>query len=192
MGEAVVVDDFLDDVDGVRHHATTLDYSGVRNPADGVFYKGVSIDVENRLQAEYVYKLSKLFGREIHINYMFFRLSVTSNDAPYQVHTDALMGTHAAIIYLNDIDTCKGGTELVCHRETGLGYNPIDDKELAVWDKDQNTPDKWDRVEFAEMKPNRMVLIDAAKMHRSLPIGGFGDSVDSGRIVLTCFFSVFE
>ena len=167
-----------------------MSYAGVTNPEDGVFYKGVSVEVENRLQAEYVYKLSKLFGREIHINYMFFRLSVASNDAPYQTHTDAVMGTHVAIVYINDLDGCEGGTELVRHIDTGLDYNPIDEKELALWEEDQNKPDKWDRVELAEMKPNRMVLFDAAIMHRSLPIGGYGSDINTGRIVLTCFFSV--
>jgi len=190
MGKALVIDDFLDDVDGVRAYASGLDYQGVTNPADGVFYSGVAIEVENRLQAEYVYKLSQLFDREITPNYMFFRLSTVDSVAPYQVHTDAIMGTHAAIVYLNKEKDCRGGTELVRHIATGMDRNPRDAEELALWEAEQNTSDKWEQVELAEMKENRLVLIDAADMHRSLPIGGYGHDITDGRIVLICFFSV--
>jgi len=190
MGEALIVDDFLDDIEGVRAYASTLDFQGMTNPEDGVFYSGVSIDIENRLQAEYVYKLSKLFGQEITPNYMFFRLSTVDSLAPYQAHTDMIMGTHAAIVYLNREEDCRGGTELVRHIETGMDYNPKDEVELALWEAEQNMPDKWEQVELAEMAENRLVLIDAALMHRSLPIGGYGHDISDGRIVLTCFFSV--
>ena len=190
MGKALIIDDFLDDIERVRAYASGLDYRGVTNPADGVFYSGVAIELENRLQAEYVYKLSQLFGREITPNYMFFRLSTVDSVAPYQAHTDAIMGTHAAIVYLNTADNCQGGTELVRHIETGMDYNPKDEIELALWEAEQNMPDKWEQVELAEMAENRLVLIDAALMHRSRPIGGYGHDISDGRIVVTCFFSV--
>ena len=190
MGEAVIVDDFLDDIAGVRAYAQGLDYQGVTNPEDGVFYSGVSIDVENRLRAEYTYKLSMLFGSEIMPNYMFFRLSTVNSIAPYQVHTDMVMGEYAAIIYLNDAESCSGGTELVRHKETGMSINPTNKDELMLWQSDQNIAENWVRESFAEMAENRLVLIDSSRLHRSLPIGGYGNDITDGRIVLTCFFSV--
>ena len=41
---------------------------------------------------------------------------------------------------------------------------------------------------MAFMEENKACVFDAYRMHRSEPIGGFGDNNENGRLVMVAFF----
>jgi hypothetical protein len=81
-----------------------------------------------------------------------------------------------------------GGTSFLSHRSLGIAYHPELPEAVAVVEADQNNAPAWKVREVAAMKPNRAVIFDAARLHRAEPVGGFGDTPENTRVVLTCFF----
>lgn len=190
MGNHLIIDNFLNDFESFRDHCDGVDYKGVENPVDGVFYPGVSADIPDHIAAEVVLKLNECFGVEIKPGEMFLRLSTASVDAPHQAHTDATMGQYGMMLYLNRLEDCIGGTSFVIHKETGLCENPVNKKQEDIWRQDTNNRDSWSILDMCSMIPNRVCIFDANKMHRAEPIGGFGVNAFDGRLVLVFFFSL--
>ena len=190
MGSAVIIDDFLDDFESFRSRMVASSYEGETNPADGVFYPGISRNVPDHVWSEIVYKLSKIMNSGIDVTFLFCRISTDGMEAPHQAHHDRCMGDFTALIYLNDAKDCQGGTELVEHIETGLSYDTVGEDEAELWRRDCNTPRAWKVREMVDMRPNRMMIIEAREMHRANPTGGFGVDSLSGRLVLLCFFNL--
>lgn len=188
MAKEVIIDNFLNDFDGLRKYCDHIDYSGLDNPEDGVFYDGVSIDIPEAVIEEVVRELNNIHNREINLNYIFLRLSTSDMQAPHQAHTDSVMGSFSLMLYLNRVEDCIGGTSLVIHKKTGLCENPVNDKQAEIWEKDCNNPDAWSILSMCPMIPNRAFIFDASLMHRAEPIGGFGDNAKNGRLVLTAFY----
>lgn len=174
-----IVDDFLpaDVFAMLRKHCDTLSYAGVVNPADGVLYPGISIDIPQVVK--------QFFGVP---KFLFMRLSLKDVPVPHQAHTDSLMGRQSLMFYLNRQEHCCGGTSLVQHKLTGMRRDPKNLREETIWKLDTNVPEAWEVYEMAEMQPNRMVTFDAGLMHRAEPIGGFGSNAYDGRLVLTAFY----
>lgn len=190
MGSAVIADNFLDDFDTFRRYVDKCEFSGEVNPLDGVLYPGISTAIPDHIRAEIIYKLSRAMGCGISAGQMFMRLSVAGTDAPHQAHNDLAMGQMTAILYLNRVEHCQGGTELVRHKDLGMEDGPLTDDLVARWQDDHSNPDAWDVVELAEMYPNRIVVFESKKMHRAAPIGGFGSGPEDGRLILGFFFTL--
>lgn len=188
----IIIDDFLDDFESFRGYCDSLTYGGEVNPKDGVFYPGVSLAIPDKIQSEIVEKLERGTGLKITHDTMFLRLSTKYTYAPHQAHTDAIHGDYGFMLYLNRLEDCIGGTSFVRHKETGLSAHPINEKQVKVWEKDHSNPDAWSIYDMCDMKQNRACVFDATLMHRSEPVGGFGDTAKDGRLVLVCFFSVTE
>ena len=186
MGSKVIIDDFLDDFDSFRSYCDKLSYEGVKNPADGVFYEGVSLDIPDTIKGEVEAKLST--HKAVTINAMFLRLSSSDTNAPHQSHTDSVMGSKSLMLYMNRLEDCEGGTSLVMHKKTGLNCQPVNDKQLKVWADDMNKPDAWQIQDMCSMIPNRAFIFDANLMHRAEPVGGFGNNAKNARLVLTAFY----
>lgn len=180
------IDNFLDDYPLFRHHCNYLNYEGIHNPVDGVFYPGISLDIPDDIKQEVKIKLEHEFG-EVSINFMFLRLSTKDTKAPHQSHTDDTMGNKSLMLYLNREEDCAGGTSLVTH-ENGLCATPTNEEDLAVWEEDHSKPEKWSITNLCEMAPNKACIFDARLMHRAEPVGGFGENEKDGRLVLTAFF----
>lgn len=189
MGFEVIVDEFLDDYEGLRAHCDGLSYNGETNPKDKVFYPGVSFDIPESIKSDVLQKVTNIIGKEIKPVGMFLRLSKEGDTAPHQAHTDALMSEYTFILYLNRIEDCIGGTSFVIHKDTGMHENPVNEKQLSVWQKDYNTADKWQIFKMCSMIPNRALIFDSIKMHRSEPINGFGGDAKDGRMILGMFFN---
>ena len=188
MDISLIVENALSDFDAFRLHCDKADYSGVVNPMDKVFYPGITQDIPKEIQNEIIGKIQYVLGRDIKSYDMFIRLQTEGEEAPHQAHNDYIMGDGLAIIYLNREEHCKGGTSLVSHIETGMSGQPDTEELLKAWQRDHNDYNKWKVDGLAEMKPNRMLLIESDRMHRAEPAGGFGkDSLD-GRTILGCFF----
>lgn len=182
----VIVDNFLKTFDILKLAATHSHYRGVVNPADGVRYPDITDDIPVDCLDEIQERLDEVMGRSVDIKTIFMRLtSVNTSGAPHQAHNDLVMGDYTLLLYLND---GPGGTSFVKHRETGMDGQPDTREEYEAWLRDTNVPDAWEITEMVYMKENRANIIEAERMHRAEPVGGFGEDARDGRIVLTAFF----
>jgi hypothetical protein len=180
-----IVDNFLDEAmyNRLRAHADTLSFAGVQNPVDGVVYPGISTDIPDDVKR---FILRTLQPRDYTL---FMRLSLAGVPVPHQAHTDSLMGTKSLMLYLNRPEHCKGGTSFVKHIRTGMISDPRDKFEEALWKLDTNKRKAWEIYEQVDMKSNRAAIFPSKLMHRAEPSGGFGKDAQTGRLVLTMFYS---
>jgi hypothetical protein len=181
------VPNFLPSFEKFRLHCDGVDYNGLVNPVDGVFYPGVSVDIPSWIMREVLEGLTNFEGAPIALRALFLRLSPLGVEAPHQAHTDAVMGERSMMLYMNRFEDCRGGTSLVRH-ESGLDRNPVNESEEAIWKQDTNNPDAWEITQLCEMEPNKAFIFDAGLMHRAEPVGGFGTSPIDARLVLTAFY----
>lgn len=180
----MIIDNFLETFEILNNHARTANYSGVKNLIDGIVYPDVTTDIPEVVKAEIQEQLDVIFG-PIRINMMFMRLtSDKTATAPHQAHNDLAMGNFTLLLYLND----AGGTSFIRHRETGMETQPQTQEQYEAWERDTNIPNAWEVTEMVDAKKNRANIIEADRMHRAEPIGGFGKELADSRIVLTAFF----
>jgi hypothetical protein len=186
----ITVDGFLtkDMWNAFRAHCDTLSYAGVINPKDGVLYPGISLDIPEAVRAAVVRRIGALTDCEPRNITMFLRLSPKGTPAPHGAHTDTIMGKYSLMLYMNRAEHCRGGTEMCAHKRTGLDTDPTTDEELAAWQRDTNVATAWQGYYTCNMRSNRALIFEANKMHRALPIGGFGFTEKDARLVLTAFW----
>jgi len=187
----IVIDDFLPEFDELQKYAQTATFTDVVNSFDGVTYPLICQDIPDRIREDVLNGICAEFGFPENPT-MFLRRSPAGVPCPHQVHSDASMGTHSLMLYLNSEDDCKGGTSFLSHRQSGIAYNPAEPMFVGVVVEDQNRPEAWDIRDMVAMKPNRAVIFDASRLHRAEPVGGFGDTHENTRVVLTCFFTRAE
>lgn len=188
MSNNFIFDGFLEDFEGFREHLDGVDYAGMTNPTDNIFYPGVSIDIPEAIKSEVLAKLQTRFKTNIKCNAMFLRLSPEGVDAPHQAHTDVTMGKFGMLLYLNRNEHCLGGTSFVYHKQSGLAYNPINELQQTIWEGSTNSPNSWGVLDICPMIPNRALVFNTDRMHRAEPVGGFGEGNESARLVLVMFF----
>ena len=184
----IVIDNFLPEFKELQAYAKTAEFTDVMNDFDGVTYPLICADVPDHLKLSIFCMIAKHFDAPVSPT-IFMRRSPAGVPCPHQVHSDASMGRHSLMLYLNDEDHCQGGTSFVSHRATGIAYNPTSPEATAIIVADQNNAAAWDVRLMAHMKPNRAVIFSADQLHRAEPVGGFGDTPENTRVVLTCFFS---
>ncbi len=187
----IVIDDFLPEFNELQRYAKTATFTDVVNEVDGVVYPLICTEIPNHLREAVLRMIDHEFAFP-ESPVMFMRRSPAGIPCPHQVHSDAGMGTHSLMLYLNDGDNCEGGTSFLSHRLTGIAYNPELPEATNVIVTDQNNGDAWQIRDMVSMQPNRAVIFDAARLHRAEPVGGFGESPENIRVVLTCFFKRAE
>lgn len=185
----IVIDNFLPEFDELQRYARSAEFTDVVNDFDGVTYPLICAEIPGHLRDGVLRELAKLHP-ELEAPVMFMRRSPKGIPCPHQVHSDASMGTHSLMLYLNAREHCQGGTSFLSHSLSGIAYNPADPLFVGVVVDDQNRPEAWNICDVAEMRPNRAVIFPADRLHRAEPVGGFGDTPDNSRVVLTCFFKV--
>jgi len=188
---SLIIDNFLRNPEEFREIATSRSFDGITNPHDGIHYPNVTLNIPVEIQSEITQKLQAIFSKEIKYSAMFMRLRKEGmKHAPHEVHSDKIMGDYTALIYLNTDDQCRGGTAFVEHISGQLSTHPETPEELELWHQDTNRKEAWVRTGFCPMKFNRCVIFRSDLLHYAEPWGGFGTDNDSGRLVLTAFFSV--
>lgn len=187
----IVIDDFLPEFSELQSYAMTAKFTDVVNEFDGVTYPLICADIPNHLRAAVLRQIENEFAIPESPT-MFMRRSPAGVPCPHQVHSDASMGTHSLMLYLNAEEDCDGGTSFLSHRLTGIAYNPALPEAVEIIAADQNRPEAWEIRNMAAMRPNRAVIFKADALHRAEPVGGFGDSPENTRVVMTCFFKRAE
>lgn len=181
---SLIVDDFLPDFEDWRGWADTCAFGDVTNPADDVTYPLICTAVPSfGMQA----RLSGIMNGPVSIRSLFLRLSPAGVPAPHQAHSDTTMGRYTAIVYLNRPEHCQGGTSLVRH-VSGFERTPTTAEQFAAWQRDMNTPDRWEPTLVCPMTPNRAFIFDSDLMHRAEPTAGFGTDATDGRLIMCAFY----
>lgn len=178
------IDDFFDNYDEVESYGRSLEYVGEINPPDGIFYPGINFDVPEYIKDQVVTKTSKVARHPLSLESILFRLSILGHAGPHQAHEDSLMGDYLVVVYLGSGD---GGTSLVRHRESGMDATPTTSRQLDLWRRDTNRPEAWEVTKLIRGRANRAAIIPAGLMHRAEPVGGLGETVENGRLVLVAF-----
>ena len=182
----MIVDDFIPSFGPLQQYAQSIEYGGIVNPADGILYPDVTDKIPEFIYDQVQDAIERAMGRDVTINTMFMRLTSRQTfGAPHQAHNDSVMGSFTLLLYLND---GPGGTSFVTHIETGMDAQPETQEQFEAWQRDTNVPEAWEITEMVNMKENRGNIIEAVRMHRAEPVGGFGEDATDGRIVLTAFF----
>lgn len=185
---SLIIDDFFEDGREVRDEALKLSYEGVTSPFDGVFYPNISLKVPGPILDEMLNKLSTII-EPVKRSTNFIRLSTEGTMAPHQAHTDKIMGKYTALIYLNEIFPKDSGTTILEHSSGLMASHPKTKTEEEIWARDTNDSQMWKIVGNCPMKFNRLFVIDSELFHRSEPVGGFGSTIEDGRLVLISFFN---
>jgi len=146
-----------------------------QNPADNIIYpkicraipKSVADEISEIVSGEYV---------------EFLRASPKGVHCPNPVHHDGSMGRISIMLYTSNI----GGTAIMRHLDTGVMAGSNHEQITNRLRRDSSDISKWQVMELAEAKPNRMAIFDAQLMHAALPFGGSGEGVKA-RTVYTRF-----
>jgi len=191
----IVIDDFLPDPNGFRDRAVRLDYRITgsfpgRNSVERIELEGleqvVSAMVHERVRGP---SPPESHGR--------CRLALASDDEPGKIHIDP---SHwSGVLYLTRPEDCRGGTEFYRHIPTGtdrvptdltglrrIGYSSYDELKQQIIEQDANDRSKWEHTFTVPMRFNRLVLLQPHYWHTSG--GGFGTSVENGRLIYVMFF----
>jgi len=203
-----LIDNFLKDPMSLRQKALHAGYQDIVGP-NGETYKRVSL-VPGRLVKA---RLSDALGVQLDVETAVLRCN-WRGDAPNQsIHADSLYSNHAAVLYLSPDDECRGGTALWRHRETGLDSWPTaltiqDPVELTriqgVIAADWTKPEKFEMTELIQARFNRLAVYPTAAFHSRwigsfLPADqeanasdfeGYGETLETGRLILAIFFNI--
>ena len=192
----IVVDDFLSDPEAFRREALALDYPDLEGPFPGR-------NSERRLDlpglTEMIMRLTgeRLKPLDPPMSHGKCRVTLASDAADAQVHIDP--GYWSGILYLSRPEDCIGGTRFFRHRRTGTERAPLNLEECKAMgfadakamqqgmiEQDGRDPAKWEQVMEVPMRFNRLVLLRPWLWHTAGP--GFGDRLESGRLIYVMFF----
>jgi hypothetical protein len=182
--------DFFKNPDTVIKAIYDVGFDQIVSPMDGITYSGIHI-INDANKEAFQGELALILGEEVIINSLFARVMYKDvGGAVNKIHSDKIMGEYACHVYLSRHWPIGAGTSFWSHNETGSDYH-FDGKD-ELYDKDTNDLGKWTRVGFCQGFFNRILIHDSRLWHCAEPIGGWGETAKEGRLVLTCFFSIYK
>lgn len=186
---AIIIDNFYEDVDAVREMALNMDFGVPGNypgrRTDPAYTESTKNLIQNAIRpaaGEITYWPDSYTGA--------FQYT-TSRDRSW-IHADDGT-TWAGVIYLTPDAPLSAGTGLYRHKETGLDKAPkrpdgsTDTELLDKINKDSQDMTKWELVDRIGNKYNRLILYKGDLFHMSLDY--FGQDMQDGRLFQTFFFS---
>jgi len=193
----LVVDDFLDNAQGLRAAALRLTYPAQqgafpgRNSLERINIEGLADEV-GRLVGEPLKPIDPL---ESHGK---CRITLAADTGRAKVHIDH---SHwSGILYLSRPEDSRGGTDFFRHIPTDsdrapiyeeglgrMGFASYDEMHRAIIEKDSLDDSKWERNMSVPMRFNRLLLLRPWLWHTAGP--GFGDRLENGRLVYLMFFA---
>jgi hypothetical protein len=193
----VIVDDFLDNAEGLREAALNLTYPEGqqgnfpgRNSLERIRIEGL----EDAVSALVHERLVPMPPPQSHA---MCRLTYAHDKGKAKVHIDP---SHwSGILYLSRPEDSQGGTDFFRHIRTNTdraifekedmaahGYDSIKAMTEDIIAKDGLDDSKWEKIMQVPMRFNRLVLLRPWLWHTAGP--GFGDRPDNGRLVYLMFF----
>jgi len=185
----IEIDGFINSYSELKSLSKICQFQDIENPYDGVIYPSIFMDIPNHIREDIGSKLFDMFG-EVKINALFMRMSQAGVHVPHMAHTDNSMGDYSLMLYL--FDNPGSGTAMLKHKASGIAYAPEDENYLDGLIEDMNSPGAWDITDIAVARENKALIFKADRFHCALPVGGFGETQEDARIVLTAFFEVIN
>lgn len=188
-----VVDDFCEHTDVVIASAFEAGFDTWKPNQGEVgssIYDGMGFWGEHSLMLR---SLMREVGTVVVPNSMFFRVTNEGMEKAY-IHSDRESGNYTCVAYLSEHDE-PSGTAFYRHKPTGLYEMPsfAEMEELGILDELKadmvsRDPEKWEQVAYVEGKFNRALIFKAPLFHSRLPVEGFGNDANSGRLVWVSHF----
>lgn len=181
MNGPFILDDFHPFPDELRKHALSQEYEDWLGP-DGELYKRISLCEVPGIRS----MLEDLLG-PVEMLGMAYRLNFNEEEPNAPIHSDLGWGTHALILYLSD---GPSGTAFWRHKKTGAVRIDTNDNWLfETVSKDWKDDGCWHLEQFVDMKFNRALIYESALFHSRYPFKAFGDSPETGRLIVVAFFT---
>lgn len=197
MDKVIVVDNFCDYPDNVKHSAQLSGF-GTWKPNKGEtgaeYYEGMNFWGDHALLLS---SLMATTGKVVVPNSMFFRITNETTQQAY-IHSDREQGAHTCVVYLSEHDQ-PSGTAFFKHKPTGLECMPsnAEMKEMGIFEQLNHdivtrNPDAWEQTDYVEGKFNRAVIFDAPLFHSRFPLQGIGTTPEDGRLVWVSHFYTLD
>lgn len=187
------VDDFFADPDKVRQSALSSGF-GTWRPNKGDIgpdhFEGVNFYGDHSTG---VREIARYFNAPVYPNKFFFRVT-TENTAEAVVHSDLFTGDFTCLAHLSQHE--GSATEFYRHKPTGTYSLPplsilYGNPELLAQmkaDCSHRDPEIWEKLDIVAGKYNRAIFFPSAVFHCRYPYTGFGNSIESGRMIWGCHF----
>ncbi len=193
----IVVDDFLDNPDGVREYALNQEYErlGGRN------WPGRD-SAQTHGQEEMTQACSHVVGMKLvskpENKCSYFRITKEGQYGKQHIHFDPNPGlVWAGVLYLTPIFHPTAGTKFWKHKETGWEFAPTNEegakyginsykKMLDFFNTQGKDESKWIETDNISFKYNRLVMFNPFMWHSNGD--WFGDTYNNCRLVQLFFF----
>nr|WP_305888973.1 DUF6445 family protein [Parvularcula maris] len=196
----IIVDDFLENAEGYREAALSLDYPDDqknegypgRNSSKRILPEGLDQEI-SRLVGEPL-RARKDYGHGR------TRITLAQDKGRADIHIDPCYWS--AILYLSLPEHGESGTHFYRHKETGTDrwlYEASDLQKLGARNQEEakirfneillqdgHDRSKWEETMHVPMKFNRLLILRPWLWHTAGP--GFGSSLQDGRLIQVLFF----
>ena len=186
----IIIDNFLDDPDGVRRDALSLDFDLIQESVPGVRSSSALVGDH---QTEVETKLKTIFGGEIvwdwtQASFKFQSCQAGTNTWVHKDSPEEDQGEWAAVLYLSPESDHDAGTACYLSREQCYQYHLSRDINPT------SSPEELDYYPIIDMGAgnvyNRLVLYRGKVLEHSSILPGFGKTLETSRLTQTFWFDV--
>lgn len=187
------VDNFLEDPEKMRQSAISSGF-GTWHPNKGSMgpkaFEGVNFYGDH---ATGVRAICKHFNKQVYPNKTFFRVTTEQTEEAV-VHSDLFTGDITCLVYLSKHE--GSGTEFYQHKPTGtyalpplkqFAADPVFFNQMKN-DCSHRDPAIWEKFNSVQGVYNRAVFFPSPVFHCRYPYTGFGNDIESGRMIWGCHF----
>lgn len=184
-----IYDDFFSNPAAVRSAVLAGEFADITNQADGVVYPGISVPpraVQEELISGVTFIMLSLNAGRVVPGSIFCRATYANMVARNKIHSDVVMGTHAAHVYLSKEWPDGAGTTFFTNKTQGMRHTQDTDVDAVR----PNEPADWAKYCSVQAAYNRLLIHRGDAWHLAEPVGGWGTSPADGRLVATMFFTL--
>jgi hypothetical protein len=170
---AKVIDGFFEDP--ALELQTALDQKYVAVEHNGLFYEGIcrTHDLNS------INKIEKIVGCGFQTSTCMWRQYLPHYESKTWIHSDILIASFTAIVFLTPPELCHGGVAFWKHKALGWEAHPSKEvcESLGIYDddyfkqiyKDGFNEAMWEMVDYVPMYNNRAVIFQGGKYHSRYP-----------------------
>lgn len=191
--DLLVKDDFFPDALALREDVLSKPFGTVKDAA-GIEYSGIQV----RDPEEFQESIAGLVGFPVKVNISVARLNFKGEFPANSIHPDQYCGEFAGVGYLTLPGMPFTSTAFWSDKTYGLSNQAtpewlsergLDEAEyVAKLQREANDAKYWNPDGFVAAKLGRFVTYPTRKLHSRYPFEAFGDSPETGRLIIACFF----
>lgn len=190
-----IQDGFFDDPVAERTRAIASEFKTVEH--NGITYRGIAL-TEDKEHGE---RIEELLGKKLEgPRTVYWRRNLADETNETYIHSDSQIGAFTAVACLTPRELCRGGTAFWRHKKHGWISQPSKDEMKAAglpdtpefWKEiyqDGFDESKWELLDVAELKWNRLVVFPSTLFHSRYPKESFGSSPGDGRLIKVFFLN---